>query len=69
MLFGFIFSALVMLVVSNRLAGPIVRLRRYFGDIAIKTDNVPPLSFRKGDFFGDLPEVVNRAVQALQTKK
>jgi hypothetical protein len=62
-------SAVVTLVLSHRLAGPIVRLRSYFLDIA-KTGKVRgALNFRHGDYFGDLPTAVNGALVSLGTTK
>lgn len=62
-----ILSALCTLMVSHRFAGPLVRLRGYFRSIG---DGKPltPLSFRKGDFFSDLPALVNKALTKIQGK-
>ena len=52
-------------VISHRLAGPLVRLRRFFQVIA-DTGQVTNLSFRKGDYLSDLPPLVNKALGRLK---
>ena len=47
---------------SNRFAGPVVRLREALRDVADGRE-VEPLSFRQNDFWRDLPEIFNRAVE------
>lgn len=66
-LVGFILISLASVYLSFRLAGPIYRLRKYFFDIS-KTGSFPEeeLRFRKGDFFSDLPSVVNQAMSQLK---
>ncbi len=59
-------SLLFTVIISQRLAGPIVRLRQFFGEIAKGENSDITLSFRKGDFFPDLPEMINRALQKLR---
>jgi hypothetical protein len=58
-------SGAITLIVSYRFAGPLLRLKSYFNAIS---DGKPPgeLNFRSGDFFSDLPPVVNSAVKKLQ---
>ena len=55
-------SGLITLGISYRFAGPLIRLRGYFRDISEGTQPVRPLSFRSGDFFSDLPPLVNGAI-------
>lgn len=62
---GAVVSVVVTLILSQRLAGPIHRLREYFRDIA-NGGAVQPLGFRKRDFFSDLPEVINQALGRLR---
>lgn len=60
-----IFSSLGILILSHRLAGPIVRLRSYLILIESEPWRInQPLAFRKGDFFSDLPAKVNGALKA-----
>ncbi len=58
---GLIFSIVLTLLLSQRLVGPIIRLREYFRSVTPGTE-IKPLSFRKGDYFPDLPDVINRAL-------
>lgn len=60
-----IVSGGVTLLLSHRVAGPIVRLRGFLRSL-IKHEPTPPLTFRDGDFLSDLPGLVNDAVDALR---
>ena len=63
-------SGALSLYLSHRLAGPIVRLRNYFTRIEANQGSVPaPVSFRKGDFFLDLPPAINGAISELVKKQ
>ena len=66
---GLAISTLVTLALSHRLAGPIVRLKGYFIKFATDKKIPGPLSFRKNDFFSDLPEAINRALQPNSSDK
>ena len=55
-------SFFLILFISHRVAGPIVRLKSYFNGIATEGWKTK-LQFRKGDFFSDLPEVINKALE------
>lgn len=46
------------LILSHRIAGPIHRLKSYLRDFH-KNEQNHPLSFREGDYFGELPAIVN----------
>jgi hypothetical protein len=48
-------------VSSNRIAGPIFKATRYLTQVA-KSGKATGLSFRKGDFFHELAEAVNKAL-------
>lgn len=64
---GAVLTSLATLLLSQRLAGPIVRLRGYFREIL--QSGQPPnyeIRFRSGDFFSDLPGVINGAFQAMK---
>jgi len=74
---GILSSTFLTLLLSHRLAGPIVRLKRYFEQI-LRVDaetppasnaTVQPLQFRKSDFFAELAPLVNRAVETLKNKR
>lgn len=63
---GFLVSTIVTLIVSQRLAGPIIRIQNYLKQI-IKTGHVDPtVEFRSGDFFPDLPRLLNSALVRVQ---
>jgi hypothetical protein len=59
---GLIFTILL----SHRMAGPIVRLRNFFLQIAEHGYDKKPLRFRKKDFFSDLPDAINKALQKIE---
>lgn len=56
-------TSISTLILSHRLAGPIVRLREHLIEIGEGTkDPTHKINFRSGDFFSDLPESVNEAL-------
>jgi hypothetical protein len=63
----FVLSGFLTLFISHRLAGPLIRLRRQFEHMA-ETGKIEKISFRKGDFFSDLPPIMNRALERLLLK-
>jgi hypothetical protein len=56
---GALLSTLWMLLLSNKLAGPILRLKKYFKNL--DPADYKPVNFRKGDFFLELPPLINDA--------
>lgn len=50
---------------SNRMAGPICRLKDTVSRLA-EGEDVPPLKFRKGDMWDDLPDKFNAMVKELK---
>lgn len=61
------FSIVMSLYLSHRIAGPIVRLNGYLKRIGEKgVVSEGPLKFRQGDFFDDLPESVNGAIDSVR---
>lgn len=52
------------LILSNRIAGPICRLRSTIKRIG-DGESVPPLAFRKNDMWDDLPDLFNRMMTEL----
>jgi hypothetical protein len=63
---GWVVNGYLMLELSQRLAGPVIRLKSFFKSIA-ETGKIPPLSFRQGDFFADLPHEINTALRPFET--
>lgn len=61
---GFIISLGMTLFLSHRLAGPLVRLRKHF-EMMGDSGKYVPVQFRKGDFFKELPPVINRAIESI----
>jgi ABC-type spermidine/putrescine transport system permease subunit II len=61
-------STLITLVASHRLAGPLVRMRNFLRTVVELEKPVPPLEFRDGDYFSDIPPLVNRLVTKLNEK-
>lgn len=57
----------ISILFSNRLAGPIYRMRRHMDDFA-QGKTVPPLKFRKEDYFSELEDSYNRLINAKQNK-
>jgi hypothetical protein len=64
-LFLVMISALVSILVSHRLAGPIVRVYRYFERMIDKPYPRETLAFRDGDYISDLAPIVNQALDRL----
>lgn len=55
-------SSLFTLYLSQKIAGPILRLKSYFNGIE-KGAALKELQFRKGDFFEELPQTINEALK------
>lgn len=66
---GAVVSSVSTLVLSNKLAGPIVRLHLHFKFIAEGGRNIPAVFFRKGDFFNTLPPLINAAVDKMKQEQ
>ncbi len=63
---GIVVSTFLSLVLSHRLAGPIVRLKSYLESISNKRrEDIKPLHFRKYDFFTELAPIVNHTIAEL----
>lgn len=67
--FALLITLLFSLLLSHRVAGPIVRLQGYFTSISKNGDYPNDLKFRKGDFFNELPGIVNQAFKAIREKR
>ena len=55
-----LFVCIFGLFLSHRIAGPLYRLRMYFANEEYAQGK--KLSFRKGDFFQDIPKAINEAL-------
>ena len=61
-------TAVFTLLLSHRMAGPMIRLKNYFQQV-VKTGEFPEqLRFREGDFFQDLPPAINDAFLSLKKR-
>lgn len=58
---SFVISSLFTVLMSHRMAGPIVRLKNLLVE-GIKTGKLEPLIFRQDDFFPEFPEIFNQAM-------
>lgn len=67
--FSVIWSSLITLLLSHRIAGPMVRLRNYFTDLPGGPRPLRKLTFRENDFFQELPPIINSALDVLQNEK
>ena len=63
-------SAIIFILcifITHRIAGPIYKLTNYLKNLDSGAE-IQPLRFRKGDYFQELPEVVNSLVARVQAK-
>lgn len=70
---AFFFSILLSMIgtiyLSHKLAGPLVRLKRYFSDLEAGTSGIEnELRFRKGDYIADLAPTINKVLRGLSQK-
>jgi hypothetical protein len=65
---GVLTSTFLTIYLSHRLAGPIVRMKKYFETISKVDEPIHPLKFRKMDFFSDLAPIVNRSIEVIQKR-
>ncbi len=64
---GVIVSTAIYLLLSHKVSGPIVRLMSFFNEIN-ETGEIKHLSFRKNDFFRELPPLINEALLTVKDK-
>ena len=64
-LFFFFFSLFASLIFSHKIAGPLYRLTLFLKQPPVDNENYQKLSFRKEDFFQDIPEKVNNFTETL----
>jgi len=53
---------------SHKIVGPIYRLKNYFKGISESNQMMSKLSFREGDYYSDLPEIVNAALDKIRNE-
>lgn len=54
------------LTLSNRIAGPVYNLNKTINRLADGDEHVPPLQFRKGDMWPEMPAAFNTMVKRLR---
>ncbi len=59
-------SFVICIYLSHKTAGPIYKLTQYLKSLR-ESDQIPPLTFRKGDYFTELPAEVNETVTHLKS--
>ena len=62
----FIIASVSSLYMSNRIAGPLYRLNKFLLEKASTKETLPPVRFRKGDFFLELAENTNRMLDNIE---
>jgi hypothetical protein len=62
------FSSLFTLKISHKLAGPLIRLRNHLKETA-ENGTYRSLTFRKGDYFDDFPENLNKAFESVKNNE
>ena len=53
----------ITLLLSHKVVGPIYNLKNYFLRLQKTDEKRSPLRFRKGDYFSELPEVINQSLE------
>jgi hypothetical protein len=59
-----VFSFILGFLISHKVAGPLVKMRHRFNEIADKTEPDGKIFFRQGDFFQDVADAYNRRFDA-----
>jgi hypothetical protein len=67
-LFAMITSSALTLIISYRFAGPLIRLRAYFEQLGTEKGSFRELSFRTGDYFSDLPPIINDGLKRFKSQ-
>jgi hypothetical protein len=63
--FSYLISFALTVVISHKVSGPLYRLRMYFTQM--KDDgHTADLSFRKGDYYSDLPDIINEGLHKIK---
>lgn len=61
------FTFVLTIYFSHKATGPIYRLKTYFLEMKSK-EKMSPLTFRKGDYYDDLPEIINDGLETIKQK-
>lgn len=57
---SFVVCFVIGVLVSHKVAGPLVKIRNYFERVAAGQEDEKEISFREGDFFQDLAKAYNK---------
>ncbi|MFW5888028.1 MAG: hypothetical protein ACOCUH_04450 [Bacteriovoracia bacterium] len=60
-----ILGTVITLILSHRLAGPMIRIRSYFSNM-LEAGKAHPFKFRKRDYFAELPDIIWTALKAIK---
>jgi hypothetical protein len=60
--------AILGLTLSHKIAGPIHRMKRHMTELT-QGKTLPQLSFRKNDYFLELPEILNKYINSRKDEK
>lgn len=62
---SYIFSFTLTVKISHKVSGPLYRLKMFF--LELKEEGfTKPLKFRKGDYYEELPDVINSGLRKVQ---
>ena len=64
----FVIVAFVGLIISNRMAGPLYRLRHHMNNVA-SGGEIQDIKFRDNDFFNDIAREYNAVLRRLRNEK
>lgn len=56
---SFIISFVLGILISHRVAGPLVKLKKHFENVAVDMQNETSVHFRDGDFFNEVASAYN----------
>ena len=66
---GLVISIVTTLVITHRISGPMFRMKGYFRAICEGKFPDHPLEFRDGDYFEDLPPLINKAIRQISARE
>ena len=59
-------AAILTLLLTHRMAGPMIRLKHYFQKIQETGQVKEKLCFRRDDYFSEVPDVINDSLNSLK---
>lgn len=57
---SFVISFILGIIISHRVAGPMVKLKKHFENVAQDIENETSVHFRDGDFFREVASAYNK---------